>query len=151
MMRKGHWESFSMTVSFTVREIAPSSYIGCTSEITRSRKIFMEGLGSEHIDGDSRQIPQSVPDLADVEDRCLRSRAYQYVEVTLFRVFPRRTEPKTRGLLRSGKMGRSRTNQRSVNCLSTTATSGRSRTALTTWTKPSFVAFGKLSRSPPSK
>ena len=52
---------------------------------------------------------------------------------------------------RSGKMGRSRTNQRSVNCLSTTETSGRSRTALTTWTKPSFVAFGKLSRSPPSK
>ena len=149
-MRKDHWESFYG--SFVHRSG------NCSVQLYRLRlgnnpipEIFVEGLGSEHIDGNSQQISQSVPDLADVEDRCLRSRAYQYVEVTLFRVFPRRTEPKTRGLRRSGKMGRSRTNQRSVNCLSTTETGGRSRTALTTWTKPSFVAFGKLSRSPPSK
>lgn len=45
MMRKGHWESFSMAASFTVREIVPSSYIGCASEIIWFRKSLWRALG----------------------------------------------------------------------------------------------------------
>ncbi len=102
-MRKGHWESFSMAASFTVREIVPSQLYRLRLGNNPVPEIFVEGLGSEHIDGDPQQIPQSVPDLADVEDRCLRNRVYQYVKATLFRVFPRKDRAKNTRVARTGR------------------------------------------------